>query len=241
MGAWNVHNGVTFGNFHSWEDWGLYLKSRPSVAPPVPKTAFDDLIGADGSLDLTEALTGDVKYGPRDLHFEFTTIDAREGWFNTFSAVLNAIHGRRLRIVIDEDPEYYYEGRVTVNEFQSNKYTGTIVIDAVCDPYKYAITNTADDWLWDPFNFETGIIRPYASIDVLAAGTSVNVVGSRKKSVPTIKCSVPGMYVTFGSNTYELAEGNNKIYGIQLGEGVNVLNFYGADGNVEINYRPASL
>ena len=239
--AWNVYNGVSFGNFHSWTSWGLYLKSRPSVAPPKPKTAYDELIGADGSLDLTEALTGDVKYGMRDLHFEFTTINARESWFDTFSSVMNAIHGRRMRIVMDEDPEYYYEGRVTVNEFQSNKYTGVIVVDAVCDPYKYAITNTADDWLWDPFNFETGVIRPYASIEVLAAGTSVNIVGGRKKVVPTITCSVSGMHVSFGSNTYDLDAGENRIYGIQLEEGVNTLQFYGADGTVDINYRPASL
>ena len=53
--------GVKFDNIHSVNDLGLSL-STVEITPPEPKTYIIEIAGADGSLDLTEALTGDVKY-----------------------------------------------------------------------------------------------------------------------------------------------------------------------------------
>lgn len=66
-------NGVKFGSKHSYDDWGLILKSRPVISPPSPKTIYIDVPGADGIIDLTESMTGEVKFNNRTITFEFNS------------------------------------------------------------------------------------------------------------------------------------------------------------------------
>ena len=40
--------GVTFGDKHSYRDWGLIPKSRPVISPPAPKTNYISIPEADG-------------------------------------------------------------------------------------------------------------------------------------------------------------------------------------------------
>lgn len=47
--------GVTFGTYHSYDDFNLLLTSKEVAAPKV-KTIEIDVPGADGALDLTEMM-----------------------------------------------------------------------------------------------------------------------------------------------------------------------------------------
>ena len=129
-------NGVTFGSKHSYRDWGLILKSRPVISPPSPKTVYVDIPASNGIIDLTESLTGDVKFANRTITCEFNVIDVRKKWSNIYSDVLDFLHGQMTTIILDEDPDYIYKGRVQVNEWKSNKRTATIVIEGNVEPYK---------------------------------------------------------------------------------------------------------
>lgn len=129
-------HGVTFGNKHSYRTWGLLLKSRPEISPPKPKTKIIQVPGADTIIDLTEALTDGVKYEPRTIKCEFWVVDGRHNWPTVYSSILNELHGKRVQIVMDDDPNYYYIGRVAVDEWESDKKTSTIVLTAEVEPYK---------------------------------------------------------------------------------------------------------
>lgn len=129
--------GVTFGSKHSYRTWGLLLKTYPYFSPPEPKTKLVEVPGADTVIDLTEALTGSVKYGIRQGRFEFWVMDGRQKWPSVYSSIMNELHGKRVKITIDDDPNYYYLGRVKVNEWESDKATATIVLTAEVEPYKY--------------------------------------------------------------------------------------------------------
>ena len=59
--------GVIFGDNHSYRDWGLVTKTRPVIGSPEPKTIYIDIPEADGQLDLTESLTGEVKFKNRQM------------------------------------------------------------------------------------------------------------------------------------------------------------------------------
>lgn len=131
-----IMQGVTFGTKHSYREWGLILKTRPVISPPKPKTKLIEIPGSDKVIDLTEMLTGAVHYEPRQIKCEFIVADGRPKWPAVYSAVLEAVHGKRLQIIMDDDPNYYYEGRVAVDEWQSEEVTSTIVITAEVDPYK---------------------------------------------------------------------------------------------------------
>ena len=183
-------NGVTFGTRHSYEDWGLILKSRPQISPPEPKYIYVDIPASDGQIDLTESLIGNVPYYNREIVFEFNVIDARNRWSMIYSEILDRIHGQRMKIILDEDPSYYYIGRVTVNEWESDKRTSVITITADVDPYKYRMQSTTEDWLWDPFNFETDRIIDYRDIAFDPAGAgrifqNLTFYCERKKVIPT--------------------------------------------------------
>ena len=52
-------------------DWGLVLTGQ-DLTPPAPKTNYVQLDGMSGSLDLTEALTGEVTYSDRTLTMTYT-------------------------------------------------------------------------------------------------------------------------------------------------------------------------
>ena len=129
--------GVTFGNKHSYRAWKLLLKSKPVVSPPKPKTKIIQVPGTNTVIDLTESLTGgEVKYEPRTIQCEFYVIGGRSKWSAVYSAILNEIHGKKLKIVMDDDQNYYYFGRVAVNEFLSDEASASIVITAEVEPYK---------------------------------------------------------------------------------------------------------
>lgn len=239
--------GVTFGTKHSYKDWGLILKSRPEISPPNPKTVYIDIPASDGSLDLTESLTGDVKFENRKIKFEFTVIDIRKKWSSIYSEILNYLHGQSMKIILDEDADYYYFGRIRVNEWKSSKRTSTITIEAVVEPYKYEICSSIEDWLWDTFNFETGVIRDYRDIRVDGA---INYIlhCNRKKVVPKFIVTLDEEGTDFqirwnGGDwrTYIVRESGTYTFpNIKLVQGDQNIYFDGK-GSVSIDYRGGSL
>lgn len=128
--------GVTFGNNHTYWEWGLMMKSAPIVYPPEPKTHYVDVPGAHGALDLTELLTGKVQYANRKLHLEFTAVADRERWAYTYRDILEALHGKRLDMVLDDEPEYTYTGRVTVGYPKWDRKHVTLTMTVEADPHK---------------------------------------------------------------------------------------------------------
>lgn len=239
---WNPENGVMFGDKHSYRDWGMYLKSRPEISPPPPKTVYEDIPGSDGSLDLTESLTGDVKYENRELRFEFKVIGGRSMWYNTYSDIMDYLHGKNVKVIIDEDMSFYYIGRMEADEWESSEITSTVVIKGDVEPYKMELNSSLEDWLWDPFNFETGIVREYKDLDVNGSRTLV-VPGRRKHVTPTFIVSSTdgsGMAITFNGYTYTIPDGTSRVVGMVLLEGENVLTIKG-NGKISVDYRGGRL
>lgn len=226
--------GVTFGDKHSFDDFGIYLTSK-TINPPEPQTNTISVPLRDGSIDLTESLTNDVKYNDRKIDMTFSVVHPMEQWSDKVSEIENFLHGKRMKVVFDDDANFYYIGRLKVNEWSSQKSIGKLVIECVADPYKYDIQ---DDWLWDPFDFENGYISESENIPV-SGSTTIVIVGKRKKTYPTITAS-SAMTVAYNGATYNLTEGINKLYDMILDEGENTLTFSGS-GSVLIEYTGGSL
>lgn len=74
---------------------------------------------------------------------------------------------------MEDAPEYFYEGRFTVNSWKSPKDWSHITIDYSVGPYKWSVLSSIDDWLWGPFNFQNGVIRAmlFKNISVTTATT----------------------------------------------------------------------
>lgn len=216
---------------NTFEDWHLVPTSRPVFNPPSLKKQTIDLPGADGFLDLSDSLTGYPVYENRTGSIEFAVLNDIEDWITIYSRVMNALHGRTLRATLEDDPCYFYEGRFTVNQWKSNN-NGTwsnITIDYSVIPYKLNAQGSIEDWLWDPFNFETGLITDSLYKDIEVDGTiDLDYTGyvGRRPVVPTFHTTITsGSCIVMTLNepdikinnlTKELYSGDSEFYDVVL-------------------------
>ena len=157
---------------HTYEDWGLIPASRPVVDLPEVKTSYVECDAMDGSgIDVSEALTGYPLYRHRKFSQEFYR-QAKDNWPGGFDRIFNWLHGRKIKMILDDDPSHYYTGRVQIASPKSDSYWSTITITAELDPFKYYVyssidypkldengkgsTKTYDDTIWDLIDFENG-------------------------------------------------------------------------------------
>lgn len=130
-------NTVTFGEYNSFSDLNLILSSK-TIGSPSVKTSTVDLPGADGELDFTEYF-GEPKYSNRTLKFQFTAVNP-SAIFD--SKIKNILHGQKKKIVLSDNPDVYFYGRIAVGDWHVNKGIATIDIECNCDPYRFKIKNT---------------------------------------------------------------------------------------------------
>ena len=69
------YHSVNFGDKNTWDDWKLVPSNRPVIDPPTQKTNYIDIPGADGSLDISTALTGYPVYNDRVGSIEFIVMN----------------------------------------------------------------------------------------------------------------------------------------------------------------------
>ena len=209
--------GIRFGNIHSYDDLNLVF-SKPNIPPAVPKTTFVDIPGADGSADLTEAL-GDVKFKDRVCTFTFTVFPY-DDYEEKKREVSNLLNGKWCKIVLDKDPEYYWNGRCAVNQYESDRNLHKIAVNATVAPYKLRLNPTV------------------VSVN---AGTNVPVTlkNGRKTVVPTIETSA-ATTIIFNGNRYDLNAGKHRILDITLVAGKNHMTVT-STGVVKITYQEGDL
>lgn len=69
-------------------------------------------------------------------------------WADRLSDIMNKIQGKKIKIVLDDDEEYYYDGRLYVSDWDSSGDTSysTITISYIVEPFKkgYTVGHSAD-------------------------------------------------------------------------------------------------
>ena len=157
---------------HTYDDWGLIPASRPVVSLPEVKTSYVECDAIDGSgIDVSEALTGYPLYKHRKFSQEFYR-QSKDNWSGGFDRIFNWLHGRKIKMILDDDPSHFYTGRVQITSPKSDSYWSTITITAELDPFKYYVyssidypklvedgkesTKAYDNTVWDLIDFENG-------------------------------------------------------------------------------------
>ena len=151
-----MYHSITFGDKNTWDDWKIVPSSRPVFSPPKQKTTYLEIPGADGSIDISTALTGYPVYENRTGSFEFLVMNdyPEYRWEMVYSNIMVYLHGQAMKAILEDDPNYYYEGRFSVDDWSSEKDYSKIKIGYNVGPYKWSLqTSTDPNWLWDPFNF----------------------------------------------------------------------------------------
>lgn len=213
---------VQFGEFHTADDWDLILNAK-TMNPPNPKTVTVTVDGRDGDLDLSEALTGEVKYSRRSATFTFLLTGYTESErAETLTEIINSIHGKNLNIIEPDDPDHYLVGRCTVSDVKNTKAYASFKVTADCEPYRYA-TNEVN-------RFITASATP---VDVILTNTG------RKTVTPTL--TVDGtVNLAFGSSNVALETGTYKLSSLLLKTGTTTVTVSGS-GTVMFTYREGVL
>lgn len=213
--------GVTFGEYHSYRDLKLILGPKEIGAPSV-KTKMLEIEGADGSIDYTDFFGG-PKYGEATHVFPFSTLVPRSDFLSHYSFVKNALHGRKLRIVLDDDPGFYYVGRCYVSKFTSPDGIGIISVECECEPYKYKTEKTV-------------VTRAVDGTDTIV------LTNSRKRAVPeiTITTETSLNIVYQDVNVWDLGSGSYTLPDLELTEGENTVTVTGT-GEISFAWQEAML
>ena len=214
--------GITFGNYHSYRDLGLILQPGKEIGSPEVKKKLLDIEGADSALDYTDFF-GEPKYENARHKFTFSTLVPHAEFPLYFSRIKNALHGNKMRIILDDEPSYYYVGRVYVQPGTVDKGIGKITIECDCEPYKYKVN-------------ETVITK------AVNGATPITLTNGKKHAVPRVKIETDtSLNIVYKSvNVWDLGSGVFTLPELELVEGDNLVTVTGT-GTITFTWREGDL
>ena len=152
--------------------------------------------------------------------FTFESIRPRNEQLSQFTDIKNRLHGKKGRIILDDDPSFFYAGRCIVSKYTNEKNIGKIAITCDCEPYKYKLTKTV-------------VTR---AID----GTeTISLTNGRKRAVPTIT-TTSDMTLSFGGGVWTNRAGTFSIPELELVEGDNIVTVTGK-GTISFTWQEGDL
>lgn len=117
------------------------VMTEKNIGAPVAQTYNVDVPGRNGSLDLSEFLTGDICYSNRSLDFKFVTNGSREKILTVIDEMM-IFHGQQAEIILDDYLDYYYKGRISISPKDYGSYAEfEMSVDA--EPFRTAREKTS--------------------------------------------------------------------------------------------------
>lgn len=177
--------GIYFGDYYT-NDHDLIL-TDVDISFPTPKRTTIEIEGRDGVLDLTQALTSEIKYEMRDVSFEFEFKGSIDTYDEMRAEIAAAIHGQYLKVIQDSEPDYYWDAFVEVDDFALDKRLGKLSVSCEAYPYKYKLSETTVEL-------------------TLTEETSITLSNEQMPAIPTIVTDGE-INIVCGDNSYTLSEG----------------------------------
>lgn len=210
---------IRFGTKWAHADYGLIV-SPYAIPMPEPQTSFVEIPGRDGALDLSEAF-GTVRYADRIIPL---TLYERAPFDTLISSFAADVHGRRMNVIFDRDPTFYYDARITLDDVERHAGYCELSLECRAKPYKLE-------------QFET-------SITVLPTGSAtVTLTNSRMPVVPKITTSTEMTFAfTIAGKDYyvTLPAGTHTVPSLVLSEGDTEIGITGM-GSATFTYRKGAL
>ena len=247
-GDWNsvpIPHSVTFGDKNSYVDWHLVPSSRPVIAMPSLKSNIVDIPGGQGSIDLSEALTGYPLYSNRTGNIDFHILnDYEERWVDLYEEITHYLHGRQRAMILADDPDWYYVGRYAIDWTSNNDGTWSdLSISYTLDPFKYSIetdkiefNNVGTDYtyLYPLNNRKSFPITPWINITSISGTAKPNVQISVLN--PDLSISYDDSLTVMGANVAD----NQLLYKIILSNVDGSSNAENSDDPMILRLRTSS-
>ena len=144
-----------------------------------------------------------------------------EDWYSVGLHIFNAFHGRKVKVIFDDDPDHYYLGRAVVSDPKRIRTAGTLTVTIDADPFRYNIQETVV-----PLTGQSEVIE-------------AEIQNDRMPTIPTI--NVPnGCELIYEGISYNLTAGDNVIPGCVFTEGSNEFTIRGAT-TATVRFREGCL
>lgn len=237
---------------HTWKNWGLIPTARPFVVPPTVKTSEMDAKGINGKADVSTQLLGFPLFNNREGSWTFylSTNDdysdyildndrnpildndgdplmsvASQTFNQKYSQLLRLLQGKRVAIVLDEDPDHFYKGKVLVEQWAASNdgSLNGLTIKYDLFPYKFKMEETV-------LTYDSSIAGVYKTLPLdakypmitvpwllIVSGSSENPIGTSKVWFDNYELNVH-----FGPPS-----GNNYNFEATIGTRVKMIAAYG--------------
>lgn len=235
-----MYHSLTIGGKNTYSDWHLVPDGRPVINPPSLKIVDVDVPGANGTLDLSQALTGYALYNMREGTINFHVLNKKPmGWASLYSTIANFLSGKTLNVYHEDDPNWYYKGKMYIDSWIDNN-DGTwsdISLGYKFQPYKFyknATTINVADSGGTSYTLLSGsnTSQPVIAYVTNSSGNTSQVrfsnselgVSNRLLTIPSgTNKAIPGLVVSnmSGSNTctIQTVSGATSNYTIKFNRG----------------------
>lgn len=212
----------------NWVDtltrYGLCLLADVEIPAPAVRTTRITVPGMDGSIDVSQALTGEPVYDDVDISIP---LFARKGDAELQAIrrqLLLAYHGREVEVVLPHDAKHYYLGTLSIGNL-SGYGSGEIPVTLHAGPWRYKIEPTV-----------------VTASDLSATYKQLTLANEARPVIPTITVA-QDTTLLWGSNEIALSTGTHRRPEIRLAAGDNILSAKVASGtgSIEIKYQEATL
>lgn len=210
-------------NTNTYLDWNLLITSK-EITPPELNTNYVEIGGMSGSLDLSEALTGEITYKDCTISASFwTDHGSRNDRAVLIQNITRTLHGRKIKIIEPDDPNHYMIGRVKIGQYENVIAYSTINMEFICEPWKYAIAES----------------ERIVSCDATRRIECVINNNGIKTLCPDVVVT-GDITLSVGDDSIVLTTGKYKLSDLKLYRGANIVGVYGF-GTVRFIYREADL
>lgn len=201
-------------------EYGLML-TDVLISEPMPNRQTVTVPNRTGKLDLSFK---PITYQNRKVVLTCTVKTTPMLWEKTKADVYAAWHGRNVKAIIDDEPDYYWTGFCEITDAERDRNKGTIVITIDAYPYRMAAAVSGK------------------TVTASSAGASVAVKNNGVLNViPTFTTTAAtAVTVSNGTNSYSFSgAGNHKSANIILeaGKSTTLTLAAATDTKVAITWR----
>lgn len=217
------YRGIIINKTDTLARWGLILGANYVIERPQKKELWQDIPGANGALDYSEALTGYPVYNMRTLSLPLVCGRNDASLEDAYEELQNLHAGTTAKITVPWDMEHYYLGTLRVGQMQ-NYNGGTIPLTLYAQPYRLQILSTV------------------LKRNISTTPSTIILKNEQMPVIPTITVST-ATTITFEGTTYNVAAGTVRLVNILLKEGNNLFTVAtgAGTGTITFSYQEGAL
>lgn len=231
-----MYHSVTIGDKNTWDDWHLIPSTRPTINPPKRVDNVITVPGSNTPLDMSGFLAGHPVYSNRTGNLVFEVVNDYRDWTIAFKDIGNYLQDRYDRMILEDDPNYYYYGKFLLESWTPNKNWSEISIAYDLYPFRKPVNLPSN---FTNINLLTGdkVISfegtvEYGNPEVIVRGaddTGIRLYHSTGNEVDNSP-------IYTSKSVFHAYNGTQEIKGLKLGPGQHTITFSGK-GVVTFNYR----